>query len=77
MPESIKVATFSNEILRRLKTTHMEANQEDCERILIELMDNLAAMGYTEEWREKVMRAAIIGYMRLLERVRKGEIPRN
>ena len=34
-------------------------------------------MGYTKELREKVLRAAMLGYMRLLKKVSKGEAKRN
>ena len=77
MPESKKVATFSNEILRRLKTTHVEVSQTEMEGTIMTLMDELSAMGYAQEWKEKVLRAALIGYMRILEKVRKKEAPRN
>ena len=69
MPESVKVATFSNEILRRLKTSDTEVSQTEMEEILIQLMDDLTAIGYTQEWKEKVLRAAMLGYMRLLKKV--------
>ena len=47
------------------------------EEILLNLLDDLEAMGYTKEWREKVLRLAMVGYMRLLDKVEKGETPRN
>ena len=71
------MATFSNELLRRIKTTQLGVSQEDLEEILKELMDDLTAMGYTSEWREKVLKAATVGYMRILDKVSKGEGPRN
>ena len=77
MPESVKVATFSNKILRRLKTSHVGANQEDMEDFILNLMDELTAMGYTQEWRERVLNAAMTGYMRLLAKVESGDAKRN
>ena len=77
MPESVMVATFPNEILRRLKTSHVGANQVDMEDIILNLMDELTAMGYTQECREKVLNAAMTGYMRLLAKVESGDAKRN
>ena len=77
MPEAMKIATFSNEILRRLKTTHAGLDQKEVESILGELMDDLSAMGYQLEWREKVLRSALVGYMRIPDKVKKGITSRN
>ena len=77
MPESIKVATFSSEIIRRLKTTHVGIDQHIIEGILLELMNDLIAMGYTEDWRQKVLKSATTGYMRILGKVKSGELTRN
>ena len=40
-------------------------------------MDNLAAMGYSLAWREATLWKALVGYMRVLGRVRDGETRRN
>ena len=34
-------------------------------------------MGYTMTWREKVLKSTMIGYMRILDRVKKGEVKRH
>ena len=49
MPKSFKVATFANEVIGRLKTSHLEMNRKDMEKILLDLMDDLAAMGYAQK----------------------------
>ena len=67
----------SNEILRRMKTTHLGVNQSEMERILMNQMDDWKAMGYAEEWVQKVLKSATVGYMRILSKVRSGESPRN
>ena len=36
MPESTKVATFSSEVLRRLKTTHLRESKEVVKGILLD-----------------------------------------
>ena len=77
MPEAVKVATFSSEILRRLKTTSVYLGKEETEEILSTFMEDLKVMGYTEEWRAKVLRSATVGYMRILGKVEKGESLRN
>ena len=41
------------------------------------MMMNLDAMGYTEAWRQKVLREAMTGYTRILAKVSKGLIQRN
>ena len=40
------------------------------------MIDDLAAMGYSLAWREKVLRAAMVGWMRVLMKVEKGETGR-
>merc|ERR1711954_285231 len=40
-------------------------------------MDELDAMGYTLEWRQKVLQSAITGYMRILHKEECGGTPRN
>ena len=73
MPEGVKVATFSSEILRRLKTTSTGISQEESEEIILDMMDDLTAMGYSQQWKEKVLKAAMSGHMRILQKVKVGE----
>ena len=77
MPEGTKVATFSNEVTRRLKTSSTSLSRTTMENILGELLDNLGGMGYGEQWRTKVLRGAMTGYTRILHKVTKGETSRN
>ena len=77
MPESVKVATFSSEILRRLKTTSMLLSKEETEEVLTTFMEDMKVMGYKEDWRKKVLKSALVGYMRILGKVEKGESERN
>ena len=55
MSDSLKKATFSAEIIRRLKNTSLYIGKEQNEEILQDLMDDLAAMGSSAEWREDVL----------------------
>ena len=77
MPEGVKVALFSNEILRRLKTTSTLLSSWEFESVLNNFMDNLDTMGYKVEWRKKILRSSLVGYMRILDKVEKGETTRN
>ena len=77
MPNRSKVATFTSEIIRRLKCTSTNVSKEGFETILIEYMDNLTAMGYSEKWRAEVLLAAMRGYCKMLMREEKGICPRN
>ena len=77
MPESVKRATFSSEVLRRLKTTHTNLEKEKVEDILLTFSDELNAMGYSEEWVRDTLKSAMVGYMRILHRDLEGEGPRN
>ena len=61
-----------SEIIRRLKTTSQGVGREVTEGILIDMMDDLTAMGYSEEWKEKVLKASMAGHMRVLRKVREG-----
>ena len=77
MPESVKVATFSSEILRRLKTTSILSSKEETAEVLTTFMEDMKVMGYKEDWRKKVLKSALVGYMRILGKVEKGESERN
>ena len=43
----------------------------------MKFMDNLASMGYPQSWRESTLQKALIGYMKVLSKVQKGETRRN
>ena len=77
MTDKVKIANFSSEITIRLKTTSIHISQSETEDILTTLMDDLASMGYSPEWRENVLKSAMTGYMRVLSKVDRGEVTRN
>ena len=77
MPESLKVSTFTSELRRRLRTTSPYLSKEVNEEIILDMMDDLCSMGYDEKWRENIVRSTMKGWMRWLERVRKGEVTLN
>merc|ERR1712176_472173 len=64
VPEGVKVATAVQEVLRRWKTTSTYCSRGSYETITIEYMDMLAANGYPEAWRRKILEKALIGYRR-------------
>ena len=77
VPETIKVSTAVNEILRRWKTTSKECGQEVFREITLDYMDMLAANGYGEPWRRNVLQKALTGYMRILTACKAGTTTRN
>ena len=75
--EGTKVATTSDEIMRRIKTTDTFTSGRDMKEILTEYMDNLIGMGYSYEWRVKVLTSTLVGYRRILKLVDQGKTDRN
>ena len=55
----------------------MALDQDSTEEILAEFMGELEAMGYSQNWREQVLKASISGYMRILKKAEDGICPRN
>ena len=77
LPEGTKVSTMVAEVRRRWKNTWEGASTETYERITKNFMDNLSAMGYPEEWKQEVLKKALVGYMRVLRKAQNGETKRN
>ena len=73
MPNKTKVATFSSEITRRLRTTSTAVSQAKTEEILMKLMGELEAMGYSLAWRTELLKSAMVGYTRVLGKVSRGQ----
>ena len=65
MLKNMKVATLSNEIVRRLKCSSTSLNTQTLESIVKNYMRNLEAMGYPLEWRIKVLKSAMVGYIEM------------
>ena len=40
-------------------------------------MDNLSAMGYAHTWKKRILKTTMVGYMKVLARVKRGETSRN
>ena len=66
-PEGSKRSFVANEILRRLKNTSRELNDNHIADILKDYMGELAMGGYPPAWREEVLQATLIGYKRIWE----------
>ena len=66
--ENTKVATFSEEIHRRLKRSLMALSRSHVE-------DDLEAMVYSVEWRRRVSKSSLLGY-RILDKARLGKTQR-
>ena len=77
VPEGTKVSTAVAELLRRWKTTSVNVETREVEKITRQYMDNLTAMGYTHEWRCNVVRSALTGYQRVLHKETLGQTRRN
>ena len=60
-----KVSTAVAETLRRWKKTSMIMPKEELEKSTTEYMDELAGMGYSNKWKEEVLRSALVGYKRV------------
>merc|ERR1711954_12723 len=75
--EDTKVSTVSAEFTRRWKNTSVYCSQEDFEEVTKQFLDDLEGMGYSREWRLKVLLSAIKGYTRVLRKVDLGLVARN
>ena len=53
------------------------AGKEEYERVIKEFMDNLDAMCYPLNWWEEMLRKALIGYIRVMAKVKNGQTIRN
>ena len=73
MQENLKVSTAASEILRRWKSTSEFLPRQEFERITSEYMDDLAAMGYTKMWREKVLGSTAKVYSRILGKCKNSD----
>ena len=62
LPESLKVATATNECLRRLKNVSRELPESEIETVLKSYMRELRFGEYPINWRVKVLKSACIGY---------------
>ena len=62
--EGTKASTASLEVMIRLKMFSQHAKKEDVEDCLLEYMNNLLGMGYTLEWRLKILTGTMKGLRR-------------
>ena len=63
--------------MRRWKCTSVQRGAGAFRDITTKYMDALAAMGYPEDWRRKVLESTLRGYMRILAQEKKGVTMRN
>ena len=66
IPEATKVSTACAELTRRWKTTSAYCSKTEFERITKTYMDNLTGMGYTLEWKTRIIQNAVKGYCKVL-----------
>ena len=77
-PEGQKLATISQEIIRKAKNTSRDLPVQELKRVLKQYMDELILGGCNLEFRVKVLNAAMKGYIRMYfdQREGKGRINR-
>ena len=71
-PNSQKIATVSQEILRRMKNTSLDLPPSVIEDVLRRYMDELKEGGYSKKWREQVLEASVTGFERILKGEKEG-----
>ena len=72
-PDQTKMATVSQEIVRRLKTTSRDLHHSVVEGVLLKYMEELRIGGHTLEFRKEALDSATRGYTRMWEKQVKGE----
>ena len=75
--EGTKVSTAVAEILKRWKLTSLHAPRREVEEVMKEYADCLTGMGYSKEWKVKVLTSALRGYQGILQLVDQGKVKRN
>ena len=65
LPESSKVATATQEILRRLKNVSRELPESEIESVQKSYMSELKVGGYSHKWRTDVLRSACLGFSKI------------
>ena len=61
-----KVSTAVAEYRRRWKNTLRLLPKEEFQRVTSEYSDELAAMGYSESWREEAIKSCLAGYEKII-----------
>ena len=60
-----------------MKTTSVLLSQDTTDDIIKQLMEEMTGMGYPDAMKEQILKAAFIGYTRILGKVQRGECKRN
>ena len=75
--EGTKVSTAAAEIQRRFKNNSINSDRDKVEDTIMEYMECLIGMGYSEEWRIKLLTSSVKGYIRVLNLVAEGKTRQN
>ena len=75
MPHNVKMATMVNEAIRRLRNTSRSIPWSLKAQILTKFANDLRVSGYNQQFREKVIQSAIIGFRRQCEAADNGGTP--
>ena len=73
LPEGVKRATVSQEVIRRMKNTSRELPPHHIEKIIEEYMSDLKRGGFTKTWILDTTEAGVKGYIKMAELELKGE----
>merc|ERR1712081_71251 len=74
---TINKTEIEPELKRRWKNTSEWCSREDFEKVTKLYLDDLEGMGYSQEWRQKVLTSAKKGYCKILYKVQSGLCRRN
>ena len=71
-PINQKIATCSQEVVRRMKNTSRDLHPSNIEEILKVYMDELISGGYDQAFRERILEAGTKGFVKMWEQERQG-----
>ena len=72
LPEGVKVATISQEAIRRFKNTSRDLPVSIIEGIISEYMSELEMGGFSRPWITNTLEAGLSGYCRMVENELSG-----
>ena len=71
--ENVKVASLTQNIIRRMKNTSEDVPDEERRKIVDDYYWQLKLSGYSDEQSKKVIKAGLIGYEKLLLKCKQGK----
>ena len=77
IPEKTLVQIAANEYLRRYRNTSRDLPPTEIEDVIRKYSEDLLRGGFTRDWIKQALKAATIGYSRMIDRYAAGEAPIN